>query len=337
MFATFSMEASRKLRDDDGVLEPGRQHHLPRLAVAQQPRRVRERRPERDGARLVVEVRGDGLDGAGVLVRLAVRHHQLHRPAPAVARPTHQVEVLRLGDVEVHPHRRVVRERRQQVALVDEAALPRVEAAHDARERRANLGEPPVRGRQVQLRLRSRQVRLRQRQLVRRDDVLVGEHAGVVQLDLRPLGLGLGLLHLGLRQHRHQLEHLLALLEPLALVDEDALQGPVLERPHLDVLHRAQLAHVLRGQVDGPSQRRGGRHLDGLLGRRLGVTTPRQQRQPRQHAHLRSSSRLALDRHGPGRFQAPCQRRPDGPDPALGVRTPRVCRIDTPRRQEAIS
>ena len=57
----------RLLGNEQSVLQRRRQQNLAGLAVAQQSIGIRERRAERNGAGLVVEIRFDGLDLAGVL------------------------------------------------------------------------------------------------------------------------------------------------------------------------------------------------------------------------------------------------------------------------------
>ena len=112
----------RLLRNEQSVLQRRGHHDGPRLAVPEQRLFVREGRSEGDVPGRVVEVGLDGLDSSGMLEELPVRHSQLHRRGLVAVRLRLVLEVLRLADVEVDPDRAVVRERRQKVAVADEAA-----------------------------------------------------------------------------------------------------------------------------------------------------------------------------------------------------------------------
>jgi hypothetical protein len=111
-----------------------------------------------------------------------------------------------------------------------------------------------------------------QRELGRRHDVLVGQHLGVLVFDRGHVGLRLGAAEVRPIDERHDLEHLRALVDQLALVDEDPRQIAALLGAHLDVLDRVDLGDVLAGQLHVLSQRgRDGEDplLLVLLGRRL--------------------------------------------------------------------
>jgi hypothetical protein len=85
----------------------------------------------------------------------------------------------------------------------------------------------------------------------------------------------LGAAEVRLVEERHDLEHLCALLDQLALVDGDPRQIAALLGPHLDVLDRVDLGDVLAGQLHVlPKRRRDGedRRLLVLLGRMLTCT-----------------------------------------------------------------
>ena len=111
-----------------------------------------------------------------------------------------------------------------------------------------------------------------QRELGRRHDVLVGQQLGVPVFDGRGVDLGLGAPQLRLVEERHDLEHLGALLDQLALVDEDLRQVAALLVANLDVLDRVDLGDVLAGELHVLSERGGDgedSHLLVLRGQRL--------------------------------------------------------------------
>jgi hypothetical protein len=104
-----------------------------------------------------------------------------------------------------------------------------------------------------------------QGELGRRDDVLVGQHLGVLVFDRGHVGLRLGAPEVRLVDERHDLEHLLVLVDQLALVDEDLGQVAALLGPHLDVLDGLDLRDVLVGELDVLAQRGRDREHGGLL------------------------------------------------------------------------
>jgi hypothetical protein len=159
------------------------------------------------------------------------------------------IEVLGLGHVEVDPQRPVVGQGRQQVALLHEAAEPHHEPIHQPGERGADLGEAHVGLGERQLGLGAVELGGAQRELGRRHDVLVGQHLGVLVFDRGHVGLRLGAAEVRPVDERHDLEHLRALLDELALVDEDLRQVAALLGAHLDVLDRLDLGDVLVGQL----------------------------------------------------------------------------------------
>jgi hypothetical protein len=91
-----------------------------------------------------------------------------------------------------------------------------------------------------------------QRELGRRHDVLVGQHLGVLVFDRGHVGLRLGAAEVRPVDERHDLEHLRALRDELALVDEDLRQVAALLGAHLDVLDRLDLGDVLVGRAPRP-------------------------------------------------------------------------------------
>lgn len=233
------------LRDDEHVRQHGRHQDLARLAVSEQASRVGEARAERDRARLVVEVGLDGLDDAGLVEELPVGHPELHGHGlpERVLRAVR--EILALAHVEIDPHLAVVREHGEEVSLLEEAAGPHHQPPDDPVERRIEAREAQVSLSEAPLRSCALEVRLRERELLGGHDVALSEAPCVLVLDLGRRHLGRGARQLRLVDDGRDLEEVLSVLHGLALVDEDVAQVAALERAHLDVPDRADLADVL--------------------------------------------------------------------------------------------
>ena len=125
-----------------------------------------------------------------------------------------------------------------------------MQAVDDAVERCFDGGKVQFGLRQLRLGLGLCQFGLEQCHLILRDHFFLGQLLGVIELQLRELGLGQLGVQLCLVKNWDDLEHHIALLHRLALLDRDLLEIPVLQGTDLDVALRVDLADILLGDDD---------------------------------------------------------------------------------------
>ena len=119
---------------------------------------------------------------------LLVRQHEFDLLILLILlRAGHVFEVAGLGYVEINPHHAVIGQGREDVPLLDQAALLLVQAVDDAVERCFDLGKVQFGLRQLRLGLGLCQFGLEQRHLILRDTLFVGQLLGVIELQLREL------------------------------------------------------------------------------------------------------------------------------------------------------
>ena len=110
----------------------------------------------------------------GLRERVAVRQHELDSVLRLMLFPGgHVFEVAGLGHVEIDPHHAVVGQGREDVPLLDQAALPLLQAVDDAVERCFDFGKVQFRLRHVRLGLGLVRFGLEQRHLILRDDFVL--------------------------------------------------------------------------------------------------------------------------------------------------------------------
>ena len=142
----------RPLGDDEGVLQRSADHDGAGLTVTQQAVRVRKIRAEGDVPVLVVEFGLDRADLAGLRELVAVRQHELDFVLLLTLLPAgHVFEVVLLGHVEINPHHAVIGQGREDVPLLDQAALSLQQAVDDAVERCSDVGKVQFGRREVRL------------------------------------------------------------------------------------------------------------------------------------------------------------------------------------------
>ena len=88
----------------------------------------------------------------------------------------HVFEVAGLGHVEINPHHAVIGQGREDVPLLDQAALLLVQAVDDAVERCSDVGEVQFGLRQLRLGLGLRQFGLEQCHLILRDHLVLSNN-----------------------------------------------------------------------------------------------------------------------------------------------------------------
>ena len=138
--------------------------------MTQQAVRVRKIRAEGDVPGLVVELGLDRTDLAGLRELAAVRQHEFDFLILLIlTRAGHVFEVAGLGYVEINPHHAVVGQGREDVPLLDQAALLLVQAVDDAVERCSDHGKVQFGLRQLRLGLGLCQFGLEQCHLILRD------------------------------------------------------------------------------------------------------------------------------------------------------------------------
>ena len=126
-----------------------------------------------------------------------------------------------------------------------------MQAVDDAVERCLDVGEVQFGLRQLRLGLGLRQFGLEQYHLILRDDrFLLEQPLGVIELQFREPGLGQLGVQLCLVKNWYDLEHHIALLHRLALLDRDLLEIPALQGTDVDVALRVDLADILLGDDD---------------------------------------------------------------------------------------
>ena len=162
----------------------------------------------------------------------------------------HEFEIALLGHVEIDPHDAIIGQGREDVPLLDQAALLLSLAVDDAVEGGPDRGEVQFGQRQIRLGLGLGELGLEQFHLVLGNALLGGQSLGVRQFQSREFLLG----DLGfppcLVEDRLDLEHQVALSHHLALPDRDGHEIPTLKRADIDVSARVDLADVFLGNDD---------------------------------------------------------------------------------------
>ena len=176
----------------------------------------------------------------------------------------HVFEVTCFGDVEINPHHAVIGQGREDLSLLDQAALLEVQAVDDAVKRCFDGGKVQFGVRQLRIGLGLGQLGLEQQHLILRDHFVLVQLLGVIVLQLRELCLGQLGVRLFLVKNRDDLEQHVILRHLLTFLDFDRLEISSLQGTDLDVALRVDLADISLDEGQRLRLRVGGRNLMGL-------------------------------------------------------------------------